>query len=253
MKFVTFNIRCSWDGDGINSFLHRAGGILQKIRTEAPDVVCFQEVTDPIAAFLRQNLTGYHLLFNQRNADYRGEGLAIALKNDSTELLGLESFWLSPTPDVPGSRYEEQSRCPRICQAALIRCENVIFRAYNLHLDHVSDSARCLGMEAALKKMIADREKNDFPILLCGDFNATPESAAIALCNECTEIDLTEVTSAIPHTYHAFGGRENPLKIDYIFTDAATAAHPHTVTPWTDETDGIYLSDHFPIQLEIEL
>ena len=112
MKFVTFNIRCSWDKDGINSFLHRAGGILQKIRTEAPDVVCFQEVTDPIAAFLRQNLTGYYLLFNQRNADYRGEGLALAVKTDTIEVLGLEFFWLSPTPHTPGSRFEEQSRCP---------------------------------------------------------------------------------------------------------------------------------------------
>lgn len=253
MKFVTFNIRCSWDKDGINSFLHRAGGILQKIRKEAPDVVCFQEVTDPIAAFLRQNLTGHYLLFNQRNADYRGEGLAIAVKTDSTEILGLESFWLSPTPHTPGSRFEEQSRCPRICQAALLRHENNIFRVYNVHLDHVSDTARRLGMEAVLKKMIAHRSEGEFPLFLCGDFNATPESAAIALCRECTEIKLEEATAAVPYTYHDFGRRENPLKIDYIFTDAALAAHPHTVTSWTDETDGIYLSDHFPLLLEIEL
>lgn len=25
MKIVTWNIRWSWDGDGINSFIHRAG------------------------------------------------------------------------------------------------------------------------------------------------------------------------------------------------------------------------------------
>lgn len=253
MKFVTFNIRCSWDKDGINSFLHRAGGILQKIRTEAPDVVCFQEVTDPIAAFLRQNLTGYHLLFNQRNADYRGEGLALAVKTDTIEVLGLEFFWLSPTPHTPGSRFEEQSRCPRICQVALLRYGSTIFRVYNVHLDHVSDTAQRLGMEAVLKKMIAHRNENEFPLFLCGDFNATPESAAVALCRECAEIKLVETTSAIPDTYHAFGSRENPLKIDYVFTDAATATNPYAVTAWTDESDGIYLSDHFPLQLAIEL
>lgn len=43
MKIVTFNLRCPWeDPDGINGFINRAGRIVNKIRTEMPDVICFQ-------------------------------------------------------------------------------------------------------------------------------------------------------------------------------------------------------------------
>ena len=31
LKIVTFNLRGSWQGDGINAFVHRAGGILHKL------------------------------------------------------------------------------------------------------------------------------------------------------------------------------------------------------------------------------
>jgi len=148
MKLVTFNIRCSWDKDGINNFLHRAGGIACVIKSEKPDVVCFQECTDQIYDLLKTFLPDYHIVFNQRNADLKGEGLATALRKDSAELLGLESFWLSPTPYLPGSRYEEQSLCPRICQCVTVRCEDKIFRVYNVHLDHKSDLARRLGIDA---------------------------------------------------------------------------------------------------------
>ena len=216
-------------------------------------MICFQEGTDKIIHFLKDALPTYQILFNQRNADYRGEGLAVALRKDSAELLGLNAFWLSPTPNLPGSRYEEQSNCPRICQCATVRCENKIFRVYNLHLDHKSDLARRLGMEAALKKVQEDREKVPFPLLICGDFNATPDSAPIALCNAFDAVPLTELTASVDYTFHNYGAKPAPYKIDYVFSDKETGTVPFTVTPWTDEADGVYLSDHYPIQVDITL
>ena len=44
IKTVTFNMRYAWDTDGINSFIHRAGLIYYKIRSEMPDIIGFQEV-----------------------------------------------------------------------------------------------------------------------------------------------------------------------------------------------------------------
>lgn len=248
MKIATFNIRCSWDKDGINSFLHRAGGILHKINEEKPDVIGFQECTGAITAFLRKTLPDYEILFNQRNADLKGEGLATALRKDTTELLGLESFWLSPTPFLPGSRYEEQSSCPRICQSSILRWQDTVFRLYNIHLDHKSELARALGMEATLNKIAEDKEKMGLPLFVLGDFNATPEEKPITLCKET----LTELTAEIDYTFHFYGKQEAPYKIDYIFADAKTAEKCRTVTPWADESDGIYLSDHYPLCAEID-
>ena len=39
LKIVSYNLRSVWDGDGANAFPNRAGGILEKIREEKPDVI----------------------------------------------------------------------------------------------------------------------------------------------------------------------------------------------------------------------
>ena len=250
MKIVTFNVRCSWDGDGINSILHRAGGIVEKIRKEKPHVICFQECTDKIFNWLNGALWEYHLVFNQRNADRKGEGLATALRKDSAQLLGLDAFWLSPTPELPGSRYEEQSNCPRICQCVTVRCENRIFRVYNVHLDHQGELARKLGMDAVLQRIAKDQAIQAFPLFLLGDFNATPEEAPL---RSCASFGLVELTAPIDYTFHFYGKQPAPYKIDYIYTDASTAEKEYSVAPWDDVADGIWLSDHFPLAVEISL
>ncbi len=251
MKIVTFNIRCSWDKDGINSFPHRAGGILQKITEERPDVIFFQESTDKNIQFLKNALPEYHIIFSQRKSDLRGEGLATALRKQTTELIGLAAFWLSPTPNVPGSRYAGQSNSPRICQIVTLRCEDKVFRGYNVHLDHVSADARLSGIKLVLDRIQKDLEWIPFPFFLCGDFNATPQDVTIRYCNEFQPVKLVELTEKIDHTFHNYGKKTEPCKIDYIFTDVKTASLPNSVTPWTDESDGIYLSDHYPICIEL--
>ena len=251
MKLVTFNIRCSWSGDGVNSFLHRAGGIVSQINEKKPDVICFQECTDEIAAFLRSSLTDYTLVFNQRNSDRRGEGLAAALRKNSAELLGLEAFWLSPTPNLPGSRFEDQSSCPRICQCLTLRVENTVFRVYNLHLDHKGEGARQLGMGATLRRVSEDLAREDLPFFILGDFNATFDSFTIGLCKSNNFVELAELTADIDKTFHGYGRITGPYKIDYIFADRNTAAKAKSTATWLYEHEGIYLSDHYPIETEI--
>lgn len=254
MKIVTFNLRCAWNGDGKNSFPHRGGAILNKIEKEKPDVISFQEAIEKNVSFLRNALPEYHILFNQRNQDYRGEGVATALKKSSVELLGLDSFWLSPTPHIPGTRFEEQSSCPRICQCLLLRqVDGKMFRIYNTHLDHQGEQARVLGIQAVLRRIQKDREILNIPFFLMGDFNATPDSETIRICNESIAPAVKELTEPITLSFHGYGKITKNYKIDYIYADAVTAQLPVTVAPWDEEADGIYLSDHYPLQIEISL
>ena len=37
MKIVSFNLRCVWQGDGINAFIFRAGMIYDKIMRDQAD------------------------------------------------------------------------------------------------------------------------------------------------------------------------------------------------------------------------
>ena len=41
MKIVTFNLRSRYKGDGINSFVHRAVLLCDKIEEERPDIIAF--------------------------------------------------------------------------------------------------------------------------------------------------------------------------------------------------------------------
>ena len=262
LKIVSYNLRCVWSkGDGVNCFIHRGGMILDKIEREQPDVLCFQECVPSHADFLRKHLNGYTFIFNQRNADYSGEGLALAIKNGVIELYGLDVFWLSNTPRVPGSRFEIQSKCPRICQYAVLRDlrTGVLFRTFNVHLDHVSDEARILGIKQLLDYAAQRNLETAMPLFIMGDFNALPDSETIRYCDSFEDLKIVDLTSQTGGTWHNFGKpaqnaeRILPEKIDYIYCDAATAQKPNTVTLWEDELNGIYLSDHYPVSLDIEI
>lgn len=251
MKIVTWNLRCVWDGDGINAFLHRAGMIYDKIRREAPDVVAFQEAI-PCSLELLQNMFPDYLFFGQmRSARYDGEGLYTAIKKQNFDLLGGETFWLSPTPYTAGSRFENQSPCPRVCVVTYIRDKKTgeTFEIYNVHLDHVSDEARVLGLDCVLRRMREQKAKKDCPQVLLGDFNAEPSSAVITTCNAQTE--WFEATKSVSATFHDYGKIEN-CKIDYIYLSTEWRARLQGAETWTDCHEGIYLSDHYPVCVEIK-
>jgi endonuclease/exonuclease/phosphatase family metal-dependent hydrolase len=261
LKIVSYNIRTLFSHpiDGTNSFIHRAGMILEKIETEKPHVICIQEVSDGIRRFLDTYLNGYTLVGFGRLADYTGEGLCIAFRKDCVDLLSLEHFWLSLTPYTPGSRYEIQSQYPRICQMVTVKHKNVAtpIRLYNVHLDHESDEARILGIKQILDHAIAENEKSPFPVMIMGDFNAYVESETIRFCKQNEKMTLIDLSENSGSTFHNFGNSENGndaigKKIDYIFADNDTAKREYTITKWEDSQNGIYLSDHYPLCCEID-
>ncbi|MBQ3053494.1 MAG: endonuclease/exonuclease/phosphatase family protein [Clostridia bacterium] len=260
IKIVTYNIRCLYDKiDGKNTFVNRADLILNKIDSEMPDIICFQELSEQIYSFLRKNLKNYEIVGHGRNSDYTGEAVGIAYKRDCMELFSLDQFWLSPTPYTPGSRYNCQSEYPRICTSALIKHKNIKtpIRFYNIHLDHKSDDAKILGISQVLNKVYQDNQNINYPTFILGDFNSVPESQTLSKCKEYTNYSIVDITKGLGETFHNFGGTGNTpnaqgLKIDYIFADINTAKSVKNVYKWTDTIDGIYLSDHYPICCEVE-
>lgn len=246
IKFVSFNIRGDWAGDGVNSFIHRFGLIVEKILKEKPDIVGFQEVTDPIIAFMKRALPEYEFVGQGRDADYKGEGLYTAIRKETFDIMGYETFWMSPTPYISASRYENQSGCPRICVVAHIMHKNTAkhMRVLNIHLDHISDEARVLGMGCVLDYVKDANNKIKFPYVILGDYNARPDSKVIELCDDFEDMVCT--TKEIKDTFHGFGISEKST-IDYIYMSKDLADNVTSANKWTDELNGIFLSDHYPI------
>lgn len=243
MKLATFNIRRDFCGDGSNDFRFRKPLILEKLRREAPDAVCFQEVLPHAAAWLKEALEGYSVIGCGRTEALDDEQMTIAYRRDRLNLIAMETFWLSETPGVPGSRYPRQSICPRSGTDALFEDLETrrVFWLTNVHLDHEFAEARELGLRQALARAENRTLFPHAPAVIVGDMNAEADSLEMAPLKNASFENLTR---GIGVTYHGFGRAEDPCSIDYILTRGFCC---EGVEKWTDMRDGVYLSDHYPV------
>ena len=249
LKVFTFNVRYPTEQDGINCFDNRKEKILAVINEYAPDLIGFQEANDKSVGYLRSALTDYTVIGCGRNAEYRGEGTYIAFRTEVFQMIECKTFWLSPTPDVPASRYDaDQSTCPRVTTSALLKHKDAErpFRFINTHLDHKGARARVLEAKQIMEYV----STLNVPCILTGDFNATPDTEEISLFAQ----KLTDATCNIAGTFHAYKDipLEEMIKIDYVFTDLPTDPNESFAIPDAHK-DGIYISDHRPVCAFIEL
>lgn len=247
MKIVSWNLRCPWDtDDGKNCTMFRVGYAYDKIQKEKPDVIAFQEIRQVTLDCLKKMLPEYEFFGSMRTATYTEEGLYVAYRKDTCALMGGEVFWLSPTPYVAGSRFENQSSCCRICTMAKIRDlkTNECYRIWDNHLDHISDEARQEGLKCLFEFIKHFSVMDNTPHVILGDFNAFPESETMLWCEK--QEGFTDVSKGFQTTFHGFGKR-NDAKIDYIYVSNELKDKVEKTELWTDNRDGIYLSDHYPV------
>lgn len=264
LKIVTFNIRTLWDHDydGINSFIHRIGLIYEKIRAERADVIAFQEMTEKHYDVLQKLLPEYVFVGSGRCSCFDGEGLYTAYLKDAFVSVSNRIFWISDTPEIPESKFENQSKYPRICVSTRLyhKESRRTICIYNVHLDYLemfdrdvsSSDGRMNPRALGIKRVIAEMEKdpvNEEKIIL-GDFNALYYDAAVSICRSAGLCDLTENVEV---SFHDFGKFENSTKIDYIFATDGLAKLAGPAVAWREERHGIYLSDHYPISCEIDI
>jgi endonuclease/exonuclease/phosphatase family metal-dependent hydrolase len=249
IKIVTFNIRCDYGMDGENNFEYRKDLISRKIYAEQPDILCFQEVLPHVAAWLREVLTDYYVIGCGREASLQGEQTTVAYRRERLNLISMESYWLSETPEQPGSRYSEQSDCPRICTEVVLQDQDSgqVFRLVNTHLDHIGAGARILGLKQILQKLSQETFFCSVPTILAGDMNAEPDSEEMRVFEQFP--GYINATEGIGVTFHAFGKKEEEMSIDYIFLKSCSC---NKTEKWTEQEGSVYLSDHYPVCAWIE-
>jgi len=247
MQIVTFNIRCDYGQDGNNNFVNRKDLIEKKIKEEQPDILCFQEVLPHVAEWLKSNLTDYYVIGCGRDSRLENEQTCIAYHKELFNMVKMEVFWLSDTPEVPGSRYLNQSECPRTCTVLYLQeiKTSKVFRVYNTHLDHIGSDARKQGLSLIMEKIIKADYLGNIPFILTGDFNALPDSEELAVLKNYD--NLYDCTESLDGTFHDYGRIKDEEKIDYIIADKAFGCKE--AVRWTDCVEGVYLSDHYPVSV----
>lgn len=249
--FVSFNLRREFIEDGKNRFENRKPFIQEKLEHENADVICFQEVLPEALDWLKQILCAYSVVGCGRDQNLGDEATAIAYKKKRFNLIQMDTFWLSNTPTIPGSRYENQSICPRTCTVVLLQDmeTDLIFRVYNTHQDHEGVEARICGSRQMIRRMKEETLFKEAPAVLMGDFNACPTEESIKICTE--EGGLEDFTKELKGSFHEFGKLKTTEKIDYIF--GSSQLYCNRCGLWEDSRDGLYLSDHYPVYAEIDV
>ena len=178
--------------------------------------------------------------------------MIIAYRKERFQSVSLETFWLSPTPYVPGSRYPVQSMCPRTATDVVFEDMETgkVFRVINTHLDHECAGARKLGLEQILAHLRAEQAFADVPVILSGDFNAEPDSEEMKPLRETAGlVNATEGIGITFHNYHRDDPNDPQCSIDYIILKGDWELKK--VEKWTEQKDGVCLSDHYPICAEL--
>ncbi len=239
----TFNVRLDTFIDGKHRFQHRERDIVRQFSQSLPDIMGLQEVTPSMLAFFKKALPNYTFIGNGRNKNFTGESSPIAFQTEAFTLLAFDTFWLSPKPFKPGSRYFFQSPYPRICTWGKFyhKQSNQVFRFYNTHLDHISPLARKKALEQILTTVQNHQVKEKLPLFLVGDFNFVSYKKEYALINR-SSLALQNLVMDLAYTYHGFSKKTKGRAIDYIFTNLKKTSFP--VTLWEKSPEGNFLSDH---------
>ena len=135
---------------------------------------------------------------------------------------------------------------------SLLHDSDLIRRLYTADdLDHISDKARIEGIQCVLEQMERFNRNLALPSMIMGDYNALPDSETIRFCNEHKDPVIKDVTTEIPVTYHGYG--TDAQKIDYIYVSEDITSAVNAVGAWETSFNGIYLSDHYPVFVDVDM
>ncbi len=258
LNLMTFNLRVNTPVDGGNAWPYRIRHAAAAIKKTAPLVVGTQEGTNAMLLDLDRELPGYSRLGEGRSGPVseddrlHDECCAIYYRQDRLALASSGQFWLSETPEVPGSRSWDSS-LPRICTWACFeaKASGRRFYAFNTHFDHLGQQAREESARLVLERIRRCREEEGIPAVLMGDFNAYPDNPAIVALREQLADAYGVLQEEAGRTFHAYEGGTEGQPIDYLF--ATEGAEFRKTIVHRERWEGAYPSDHYPVEAHVRL
>jgi endonuclease/exonuclease/phosphatase family metal-dependent hydrolase len=258
-RVMTYNIRLDTVVDGINRWALRKDRVINLIRYHAADLFGVQSALPNQIADLKAALPAFNWYgVGRDDGKCKGEFSAVFYRSDRFELLDKDTFWLSTTPKIPGSKGWD-AYITRVCSWVKLRDRKTsqILYHFNTHFDHIGKIAR---QESA--RLIIARIQNitnlSAPTILTGDFNTEPNSDAYRTIITNSFLGDTKDLTATAHygpnsTWSTFFvGRGLGDQLDYIFvTPQYLRILQHATL--TDSNNKYYPSDHLPVLAELVL
>jgi endonuclease/exonuclease/phosphatase family metal-dependent hydrolase len=251
IKVMTYNIRYNNPGDGENAWPLRKEKVKEILQKADCDIYCFQEALHGQVKDLAAILPGYDAYGKGRdNGKKAGEYSVIFVRKNRFKILEQDQFWLSPTPEKPGSKGWDAA-ITRICTWIKLR-DNVTGKdclLFNTHFDHRGKMARLESAKLVLKR--ADSLGGKIPFILAGDLNTKPETDVYRTLQSTME-DCAQNKKALPFTCCGFSVVSTECsRIDYILVRGVKGTADYEVINTNDGKN--YPSDHLPVCVKIVL
>ena len=256
LTVMSFNIRQSHvkEADPANNWSERKEACLEMLQTRQPDLVGFQETQFKGQwSYLRDTLSGSYgsIGVGRDNGTDKGETSGFLYKRSVLTLLDSGTFWVSETPDVPSTSFDEKYNRSLTWGLFKVNRTGKKFFYFNTHLGLTWKSQK-EGIDLIVRKM---REINPdgLPLLFSGDLNTDISSSAFDSLKGImlNSRDIAPVTDDIP-TYNAWGNKQKERIIDFIWlTPDIKCLEYHTDTSAYGGHE--LISDHYPISAIIKL
>ncbi|PSQ03591.1 endonuclease [Halobacteriales archaeon QS_4_69_31] len=260
VRVCTYNVRRDVADDGEYDWAGRRDAVASTLRFHRPDLVGLQEPLAHQYDDLRAALEGYEWVGRSRGAGEREEEFCpLGYRADRFDRLDAGTFWLSSTPDEPGSVGWDAS-WPRIVTWARLRDRRTgrAVAYLNTHLDHEGPRARREGAGLLVDRLAGVRAGD--PAVVAGDFNCTTDGAPYAILAGAgdRESPLTDAREATPHRPHGptttrtdYESLVPGRRIDHVFVADCDVEGYGVATDMGG--DGWYPSDHLPVVVDLRV
>ncbi len=245
LRVMSFNVRLPIESDGANRWAARRDLFVETIRRSDPDIIGTQELWKIQGDYVVERLPQFSWFGIDRRGGRGDEHMGVFFRRDRMKVIDLGNFWLSDTPNVPGS-ISWGHLYPRMATWGLF--ETVAgqrFWLINTHFPYrAEDEAARSKCAAAIAEWVARRPAGEM-VVLTGDFNTGAESDA----HRILSAGLADAWVAAPKrsgpegTFHGFSGTPGK-RIDWVMARGLTPVAVETVD---FGRGGRFPSDHFPV------
>ncbi len=252
LRVMSWNVRYDNPADGDDAWPNRKEQVAEYI--QGMDVAGLQEALAHQISDLAALLPEYAWFGVGRDDGVAGgEFTPVFYRHDRLELLESDTFWLSETPEVPGSRGWDAA-ITRIVTYGQFRdrLTGAVFRLINTHFDHRGQEARRHSAELLIRHIGGDAS-----VIVTGDFNAVPRSEPYRIITAGHLSDAHAITMAPPKgpagTWSGFVvQKEEPSRrIDYVFVGKGVSVREHHIIDV--RVAGRYVSDHLPVVVMLKI
>jgi endonuclease/exonuclease/phosphatase family metal-dependent hydrolase len=256
LRVMTFNIRYDNPGDGVNAWPNRKDWVASLIRYHGADVIGVQEALLHQLTDLDARLPGFARVgVGRADGKSKGEFSAILYRTDRLTVKDSGTFWLSPTPEMAGSKGWDTA-IERVATWAHFadRRTGCEWLQLNTHYDHIGEVARQESSRLIRRRLLTLAKGK--PVIVTGDLNTEPTHAPYRiLTTEPLQDAVAPLADAFvisrtgnygpTATWNAFKAIEANRRIDYILVSSPIVVEQHAILP--DMWDGRFPSDHLPV------